>query len=319
MTELLPLFKRHNALDHWDLKNIHLIILGCSPIDLVTYLDISSEPIDVVDSLGRTALMWAAWRGDSSSVSTLLRFGANCQATSLDGNSVMIYATYGGSLECLRLLLTAGADINHISHSPPTPAIHGRIRNCNVAIANAFLQKGAANEANRHQNNSPLYAAALNNNLELLMYLLDHGESTDVRSWNCTTPLLFSLSWNNHRMLEQLIRRGSSLTQASSFQTSFLHHVALFGDEETIQIVLRGRPGIDVGLRDSQGCTVQDHMARHLSNMESVDPSRMRLATLFQQLVDVCIAEFRTEPEWSIHIRCSWRDVLHALLVKQYL
>ena len=77
MTELLPLFERHNVLDHWNLKNIHLIILGRSPIDLLTYLNIHNEPIDVADSLGRTALMWAAWRGDSNSISTLLKFGAN--------------------------------------------------------------------------------------------------------------------------------------------------------------------------------------------------------------------------------------------------
>ena len=299
MTELLPLFKRHNVLDHWNLKNIHLIVLGCSPVDLLTYLSISNEPVDIVDSLGRTALMWAAWRGDSNSVSTLLQYGANCQATSLDNNSVIIYAAYGGSLECLRLLLKAGADFNHISHSPLTPSIRGRIPdgNGNVAIAKAYLQKGAANEANRHQKYSPLYAAALNNNLELLIYILDQGASVDVRSWNCSTPLSLSLSWNNHRMIKELLRRGTSLTQASSFQTSYLHTVALFADEETIHIVLEEQPAIDVSLRDPQGCTAQDHMQSRLSSIDIADPRRLRLATLFQRLVDVCEVEYlKVEP-----------------------
>ena len=293
MTELLPLFERYDVLDHWNLKNIHLIILGRSRIDLLTYLNISQEPIDVADSLGRTALMWAAWRGDSSSVSTLLKFGANCQATSLDGNSVLIYATYGGSLECLTLLLNAGADVNHTSHSPLTPSIRGRITHGNFEMAKALLQKGAACEANGHQKYSPLYAAALTNKLELLIYILDRGASVDMRSWDCATPLSLSLSWNNHRMIEQLIRRGCSLTQASSFQTSYLHIVALMADEETIQIVMREQPAINVSLRDSQGFTAQDHMARRLSSMDSADPRKMRLATLFQQLVDVCITEYQ--------------------------
>ena len=199
-------------------------------------------------------------------------------------------------MECLRLLLKAGADINHISHSPLTPSIRSRIPDGNVAIAKAFLQKGAANEANRHQKYSPLYAAVLTNKLKLLTYILDRGASIDVRSWNCSTPLSFSLSWNNHRMIEQLIRRGSSLTQASSFQTSYLHTVALFGDEETIQIVLREQPAINVSLRDSQGCRAQDYMVRRLSSMDSVDLGRMRLATLFQQLIDVCKVEYQKEP-----------------------
>ena len=296
MVELLPLFERHNVLDHWNLKNIHLIILGRSPIDLLTYLSISNESIDVVDSLGRTALMWAAWRSDNHSVAALLKFGANARATSLDSNTVLIYATYGGSLECLRLLLQAGADINQISHSPLTPCIRGRIPDGNVAIAKACLQKGAAIEANRRQKYSPLYAAAVTNKLELLIYLLDRGASIDVQSWNCSTPLSFSISWNNHRMIKQLLRKGCSLTQASSFQTSYLHTVALYGDEETIQIILREQPAINVNLQDSQGCTAQDHMARRLSTMDSVDPRRLRLATLFQQLVNVCEVEYLKGP-----------------------
>ena len=114
-------------------------------------------------------------------------------------------------MECLRLLLKAGVDINYISHSPPTPSIRGRIPGSNAVIAKAFLEKGAANEANRHQKYSPLYAAALTNKLELLIYILDCGASIDVRLWNCSTPLSFSLSWNNHRIIKQLIGKGSSL------------------------------------------------------------------------------------------------------------
>lgn len=76
MMELIPLFEKHDVFDHWNLRYIHLIVLGCSDMAPSTNLTVSTEGIDVQDSFGRTALMWAAWRGDSSSVSILLDFGA---------------------------------------------------------------------------------------------------------------------------------------------------------------------------------------------------------------------------------------------------
>ena len=260
MTTLLPLFEAFDFCDHWNLKYIHLIVLGCASIDLPTYLAISNENIDVVDSFGRTALMWAAWRGDVSSFSALLKFGANPQASSNDGNSVLLYATYGGSKECLRLILNAGADINHTSHSNVTPTmVRPRIGD-NVAIATIRVVRGAAIEASRQQRFTPLYVAALTNQVESLKYLLDCGATTDVTSWECSTPLSVAVSLNNHRVVEELIKRNSDLDALSGFKTSHLTNAAMFGDERTMELFMDARPAIDINLKDQQGRTAQQHL-----------------------------------------------------------
>ena len=302
MTALLPLFEKHDVTDHWNLKYIHLIVLGCATVELCTYLTISEDEIDVVDSWGRTALMWAAWRGDSASVSVLLEFGANSQATSYDGNSVLIYATYGGSLECMRLILQTGAYINHISHSLLTPAMGGSRLGDNPAIAKVRVERGAAIEASRQQNFTPLYVAALTNRVESLTYLLDHGASTDVADWNCSTPMSIAISFNNHRMAEQLIKAGSNLEKAPAFTVSYLRSVAVFGDEQMIRLMMSARPAIDVDLKDPQGCTAQCRMNERLLSMDPSDPRKAGIAAAFEDLVDLCATEYRQfhRPEWEI-------------------
>ena len=50
MMALLPLFDNYDVFDHWNLKYIHIVVLGCSPLDLSTYLPISTEEVDVADS-----------------------------------------------------------------------------------------------------------------------------------------------------------------------------------------------------------------------------------------------------------------------------
>ena len=261
-------------------------------MDLSTYLSISTESIDIRDSFGRTALMWAAWRGDCNSVSTLLNFGANPQATSFDGNSVLIYATYGGSPECLRLILEKGAAINHISHSLVIPAMGGCQLGDNLAIAEVRVDRGAAIEASRQQKFSPLYVAALTNNVECLTFLLECGAGTNIDAWNCSTPLSMALSFNNHCMAKELIRYGSDLGATSTFTPSYLHSVAVFSDEKMIRLIGDARPIIDVALKDARGYTAQDRLAERLPSMKLSDPQKDSLTSAFQDLVDICTSEF---------------------------
>lgn len=291
MTALQPVFDKYDVCDHWNLKYIHLIVLGCSPVDLWTYLAISTEDIDVVDAFGRTALMWAAWRGDDACFSALLRFGANPQAVSFDGNSVILYATYGGSTECLRLLLGAGADINHTSHSLVTPAMIRPKIGDNLAIATVRVVRGASIEASRQQRFTPLYVAALTNQVASLIYLLDCGATTEVASWDCSTPLSVAISLNNHGVVEEIIKRDSDLTVLSGFKTSYLTYVAMFGDECTMRLFMNARPAIDIHLRDMQGRTAQDHLRERLHSTGPMDLEKEHLATTFQQLVDICSEE----------------------------
>ena len=302
MNAVLHLFEIHDVFDHWNLKYIHLIVLGCATVDLPTYLAITNEDIDVVDSWGRTALMWAAWRGDSASVSTLLDYGANSQAVSHDGNSVLIYAIYGGSLDCLRLILATGALINHTSHTLLTPAMGGSRLGDNPAIAKVRVERGAAIEASRQQHFTPLYVAALTNKVESLKYLLEYGATTDVSGWNCSTPLSMAISFNNHRMAEELIKAGSNLDKASTFTTSYLRSVAVFGDEQMMRLFISARPAIDTELRDPQGCTAQCRINERLQSMDPSDPRKERIATAFKELVDVCSLEYRRahDPQWRL-------------------
>lgn len=292
MEALLPLFEKYDVFDHWNLRQVHLIILGWSSVDLATYLSISIDEVDVFDSWGRTPLMWAAWRGDSQSVSTLLEYGADPHATSFDGNSVLIYATYGGSLECMKLILATGADINHTSRSLLTPAMGGSQLGDNPAIAKVRLTRGAAIEASRHQMFTPLYVAALTNKVESLAFLLDCGASVDVSSWNCSTPLSMAISFSNHRMAEELIKRGADLNTAPAFTVSYLRNAAVFGDEKMIRLFISARPAIDVSLKDSQGCTAEDRMKERLVSMGPLDPRSEGLAAAFQELVDICAVEY---------------------------
>jgi ankyrin repeat protein len=65
---------------------VHKTILGLVNADLRQQLELSTSTIDSKDADGRTALSWAAAKGDADAVNILLEFGANPNVCSRRGN-----------------------------------------------------------------------------------------------------------------------------------------------------------------------------------------------------------------------------------------
>ena len=65
--------------------------------------------VDAKDECGRTALMRAAYDGDTDTVKTLLGKGANVNARDLSNATALTMATAGGCDEIERLLKETGA------------------------------------------------------------------------------------------------------------------------------------------------------------------------------------------------------------------
>ncbi|MDD5456818.1 MAG: ankyrin repeat domain-containing protein [Candidatus Margulisbacteria bacterium] len=133
----------YNCLSNLDKKNMRvvlehlerdLLILGFKMIS-PTHYDITTKLIDAVkkgdlqgtieilnlganihsrDDKGRTTLMLAALNKHPDIVSALLEKGADISMTDNSKSSnALLYAAEGGDIECIRLLLKAGSDINY--------------------------------------------------------------------------------------------------------------------------------------------------------------------------------------------------------------
>ncbi|KAK9436620.1 ankyrin repeat containing protein [Metarhizium brunneum] len=94
----------------------HRIILGLSIGDLERGLISHPGEINAQDSMGRTALAWAAARGDSHSILTLLRYGADSNIMDSQISGPRSNASAQGHTACVKLLLDAGTNPD-----PPRP------------------------------------------------------------------------------------------------------------------------------------------------------------------------------------------------------
>mmetsp|Transcript_7185 Transcript_7185/g.10685 ORF Transcript_7185/g.10685 Transcript_7185/m.10685 type:complete len:296 (-) Transcript_7185:74-961(-) len=99
--------------------------------------------LDAVDSMSRTALHLACWKGDPDMVKLLLRSKASPTVRARDNFTPLHFAVQSGSIECCKILL---------EHEKK--------------LLTMRISKG---------NKSALHLAAAKNNLELVRFLLDEG------------------------------------------------------------------------------------------------------------------------------------------------
>ena len=79
-----------------------------------------------------TALMYAAYKGSLQCVKVLIEAGADVNVGDKKGQTALSYAAYSGSHECVNNLLVAGADVNKKNKNGCTAlyyAVSGRPKN----------------------------------------------------------------------------------------------------------------------------------------------------------------------------------------------
>ncbi|KAF9210005.1 palmitoyltransferase akr1 [Haplosporangium sp. Z 27] len=122
MTKLLIKYGADPLLqDSQGFNGLHLATHSSNAM-LILYLMMAKDmAVDIVDTLGHTSLMWAAYQGDNLSVEILLKHGARVDTKDREGFTPLHWAVVRGNRECLSKILTAGADVRAKDKSGKTP------------------------------------------------------------------------------------------------------------------------------------------------------------------------------------------------------
>ena len=214
--------------------------------DVVRALIKHEASLDVVDSNGRTALMYAASGPYHHTVRALLEAGANPNlADKVENWTALMFAAWQGHEDAVAALLEAGADPNIASGTvpsgfatvgghPPSSALQEAIRNEHFKIAKLLISAGAKIDAG---------AAALagrSGDLELLDYLKDQGADWNEPSGNAfyATPLCAAASSGNWAAGRWLVEHGADPNVVAVGQTALKE--AVYNDEAEIVDYLLG-------------------------------------------------------------------------------
>jgi uncharacterized protein len=108
--------------------------------------------VNATDHYGHTALhlVSTATSGNTSAMAQLLLdSGADVHIQSKGGLTVLDSAAFTGNLECAKVLIAAGADVNHSDNTGKYTCLHEAITHNHSAIVQLLLENGATAVINR--------------------------------------------------------------------------------------------------------------------------------------------------------------------------
>ncbi|KAI1131417.1 ankyrin repeat-containing domain protein [Nemania abortiva] len=231
--------------DEQDFTTLHRIATGLSDKDLELELLEHPEDIDKQDGLGRSAISWAAARGNEKHVALLLSYGANPNILDVQLSGPLTYSADRSHAACTRLLLDAGAETDPVL--PPGVKI-GSPLNCaarnadDPAVIKLLLQYGADQDAAGVDLRTPLIHAARKNRPDFADLLMRHGANVHAVTSDGQTPFTTAIINNSHDVLELLLVPWLSYDHNTSHLSApeLLRIVAQYADIRTIDKLRTG-------------------------------------------------------------------------------
>ena len=271
-------------IDEAKFTQTHRIVLGLSKLSLEQEIIHCPEDINEPDAMGRTALAWAAARGDRRAIVTLLGHGANPNLIDVQLSGPVSNAASQGHTVCVRLLLEAGADPD-----PPKPGgvRKGSPLNCaarnttDVLLLKNLLDFGADVDSSGVDGKTALIHAARTDNASFAMLLLEYGADINAMATGGSTPLTTTITYNSHNVLQLILDRWHEYSSCPRLKTPhLLHTVAQYADLKTLSILAASN---HLRLKYDKEYTVSDFGSLLRDRPDLTD----ELSTAFDELLSI--------------------------------
>ncbi|CAG0904551.1 unnamed protein product, partial [Cyprideis torosa] len=207
------------------------------------------------DNDGKTPLHLAANCGYTSSVSCLLEMGASVEAADKKWKERPLHAAcIRCHTPCVKLLLSAGADINARLRNGTTP-LHLCSMEGHLPVLLLLLRQGAVVDSRDEAGNTPLFSACMKGHVYAARVLIAHGADVNTKDRMGFTPLLWA-SEGGHVAIVKFLVEETKVDLEGRLNISEHTALALAAREDHTQVMkILLAAGAEVDGRCSAGRT----------------------------------------------------------------
>lgn len=170
--------------------------------------------VNTRDDHRTTPLMYAAAVGSIEMMRQLIAAGADVNAKNAFDATALMWCT--NQVEKVKLLTDKGADVNARSKRGRTPLLIAASHDANIAVVRLLLSKGAdMAKAIDKANNTPLVASAYANDTESVKLFLEKGADVKAQNVAGLNALMFAASHGNVEIVKTLLTLGADVNTCS--------------------------------------------------------------------------------------------------------
>jgi len=184
--------------------------------------------VDAVDRPGRTALWYAARSGATNAARLLIAAGADVQHRGATGlrNTVLMESAGRGQLESVKLLLQHGAQLEGCDNNGHT-ALNRAANSGQSNVVRYLIQHGANVNVTNERGWTALMQAVEFNQLESVQLLIEGGADVNaVRSYG-KTALMDAAADSTIEIVQCLLEHGAKVSAVGDLQWTALRHAEL--------------------------------------------------------------------------------------------
>ena len=237
------LFPNPDLEELYEFPQLHKAVLGLIDKSAKDVIQADASEINKTDRDGRTALSWAAARGDSQTVQLLLAHAADCNKTDALNKAPAFFAVRQ-SRQCTEILLKAGANI-HNSDSLRNNLLTQVICYLNpeseaLELVKSLVQANIDVNARNTSGVTPIMFTQRQNYIQIARYLIQQG--ADLLIYDDLGQNLFTdaIVLNLHAMISMLLEHHADHTGNMEQYGTLVHLSATYGDVQTLQLLAQG-------------------------------------------------------------------------------
>lgn len=152
-------------------------------------------------------------------------------------NKNLIQAALDSNEDKIKLLLSAGADVNAVDASGQTALFYAAEIGC-IEIVKALVIHGANVNAKNQIGMPILYMPTLKSNLECVSYLIEHGADVNIADGFGMTPLHIAITNKWKEGIYCLVNKNADLQIKNGDDESAIDRANATNDEEIIEIFM---------------------------------------------------------------------------------
>ncbi|KAM0560007.1 hypothetical protein ACHAPJ_003964 [Fusarium lateritium] len=256
--------------DHWAI--VSMILDNCPDLNCdKTFLQ-TAQGTDGDDEIRILGAMWEYSQGGISpdmldkslyeatdfenerTVELLLQYGASANATGKAYGNALTAAAFDGTINIIKMLLDAGADIN----SADGWALQTAAEQGHVEVVNLLLERGAnANAITTHESMSQgtaLQAAVESGQGDIVDILLEHGADPNLGGGEFGHPIIAAASKSEEVIFEALLRAKADVNvTGGEYMSTPLIYAAMSLPQSSLRLLLDA--GADINFVANDGDT----------------------------------------------------------------